>query len=228
MGGGKILENVGRSRDSGGIVLVILVAGFLYSFMMGAVYFIGIFFIAIFGNIFSWLANKYLLATSNTEHTIQTLFGEIDESAQKIEIEKENTINLLDEASQNAWQENLLGKINESTKLLGEIAGDATSDTVKLRNILEQSKYKDIFNFVKYGNWVKRQILEPIESILLLLETNHATIEKTIISLDAQISETSDPSLQKPLELQKERLILQKESFERVIGMLEGYKGKLI
>ena len=228
MGGGKILENVGRSRDSGGIVLVILVAGFLYSFMMGAVYFIGIFFIAIFGNIFSWLANQYLLATSNMEHTIQTLFGEIDESARKLEIEKENTVNLLDEASQNAWQENLLGKINESTKLLGEIAGDATSDTVKLRNILEQSKYKDIFNFVKYGNWVKKQILEPIESILLLLQKNHATIEKTIISLDVQISETSDPALQKPLELQKERLLLQKESFERVMGMLEGYKGKLL
>lgn len=80
---------------------------------------------------------------------------------------------------------------------------------------------------MKYGNWVKKQILEPIESILLLLEQNHATIEKTIASLDSQIATTTDPSLQKPLELQKERLFLQKESFERVMGMLEGYKEKL-
>lgn len=226
--GWKLLQKVWRSRDSWGLVIVILIAGFLYAAMMGAVYFIGIFFIAIFGNIFSWLANRYLLAISNTEHLIQDLFREIDESTKKLENEKENTINLLDEASRNAWQENLLGKINDSTELLGKIAGDATDDTVKLRNILENSKYKDIFNFVKYGNWVKKQILEPVESILLLLQKNHDTIEKTIISLDSQISETIDPSLQKPLELQKERLLLQKESFERVMGMLEGYKGKLI
>ena len=228
MGGGKILQNVWRSRDSGGIVIVILVVGFLYSLMMAWVYFIGMFFIAIFGRILAWLVHKYLLMISNTEHTIQTLFSEIDESAQKLENEKNTSINLLDDASRNAWQENLLGKINKSTELLGKIAGDATDDTVKLRNILENSKYKDIFNFVKYGNWVKKQILDPIESILLLLQKNHDTIEKTIISLDAQISETSDPSLQKPLELQKERLHLQKEDFERVMGMLEGYKGKLI
>lgn len=120
-----------------------------------------------------------------------------------------------------------MGRINDSTELLGEIAGDATDDTVKLREALENSKYKDIFNWVKYGNWVKKQILEPIESILLLLETNHATIEKTLVLLDSQIRETSDLSLQKPLELQKERLLLQKENFERVMGMLEEYKEKL-
>jgi hypothetical protein len=227
MGWGKILQNVGRSRDAGGIVIVILVAGFLYSFMMGAVYFIGMFFIAIFGRIFGWLAHAYLLATSNTEHSIQTLFAGIDESASKLESEKQNTIALLTDAGRNEWKENLMGKINKSTELLGRIAWDATSDTVKLRKTLESSKYKDIFNFVKYGNWVKKQILEPIESILLLLGKNHATITETIASLESQISTTTDPSLQKPLELQKERLLLQKESFERVMGMLEGYKEKL-
>lgn len=90
--------------------------------MMAAVYFIGMFFIAIFGRIFGWLAHRYLLATSNTEHLIQTLFGEIDESARHLETEKQNTISLLAEAGQNAWKENLTGKINESTELLGKIA----------------------------------------------------------------------------------------------------------
>lgn len=227
MGWGKILQNVGRSRDAGGIVIVILLAGFLYSFMMAAVYFVGMFFIAIFGRIFWWFAHKYLIATSNAEHTIQTLFGEIDASANSLEQEKQNTIALLTDAGQNEWKENLMGRINDSTELLGEIAGDATDDTVKLREALENSKYKDIFNWVKYGNWVKKQILEPIESILLLLRQNHVTIEKTLVLLDSQIRETSDLSLQKPLELQKERLLLQKENFERVMGMLEEYKEKL-
>ena len=218
---------MGRSRDSGGIILVILIAGFLYSFMMASVYFIGMFFIAIFGRIFGWLAHMYLLAISNKEHIIQNLFGEIDESAQKLEKEKENIINLLSEASRNEWKENLLGKINESTTLLGKISGDAVNDSIKLRKTLEDSSFKDIFNFIKYNNWIKKQILEPIDSILLLIEKNYATIEKTISSLEDEIIKTTDPSLKKPLEIQKERLLLQKESFKRIIRMLQGYKEKL-
>lgn len=226
-GWGKILNNIGRSRDAGGIILVIIVAGFLYGLMMGMVYFVGMFFVALMGRIFGSIAHGYLLARNSTEYKIQNLFAEIDESGKKLEEEKQNTISLLTDAGQNEWKENLMGRINESTELLGKIAWDATSDTVKLRETLENSQYKDIFNFVKYGNWVKKQILEPIESILLLLETNHATIKKTLVSLDTQIRETSDPSLQKPLELQKERLLLQKESFERVMGMLEEYGERL-
>jgi len=62
----------------------------------------------------------------------------------------------------------------------------------------------------------------------LLLNNNSATLKSTISSLEIQISETSDPSLQKPLILQKERLEMQVESFERVMVILEGYKEKLI
>lgn len=227
MWGGKLIEKVGWSRESGGIIAVIVIAGILYGIMMGIVYFIGIFFIAIFGRIFSWWAHRYLLATSNTEHVIQTLFSKIDTISKQLSSEKWTTISLLDEAYANAWKENLLGKMNTSIELLGSLAGNATDDTIQLRSILESSKYKNIFNFSKYGNWIKIQILEPIESILLLLQKNHDIIGKTILMLDTQISETSDPSLQKPLELQKERLLLQKESFERVMQMLEGYKKKL-
>jgi hypothetical protein len=61
----------------------------------------------------------------------------------------------------------------------------------------------------------------------LLLKKNHDIIQKTIVALESEIQQTTDPSLQKPLELQKERLFLQKESFERVMEMLEGYKRKL-
>ena len=227
MWGGKLIEKVGWSRESGGIIAVIVIAGILYGIMMGIVYFIGIFFIAIFGRLFAWGAHRYLLATSNTEHMIQTLFSQIDTTSKSLSSEKGTTISLLDAARTNAWKENLLGKMNESIELLGSLAGNATDDTVALRSLLESSKYKNIFNFSKYGNWIKIQILEPIESILLLLQKNHDIIGKTVISLDTQISETTDPSLQKPLELQKERLLIQKESFERVMWMLEGYKEKL-
>ena len=227
-GGWSILENFGRWRDSGGIILVILVAGFLYAAMMGIIYFIGIFFISLFGRLFSWLANRYLLMMSNTEHRIQTLFADINESSDNLRIGQQTCVSLLSEASQNEWQENLSGKLGESFQLIGRLAGDATDNTLELRKLLESSEYKDIFNFVKYGNWIKKQILEPIESILLLLAKNRDTLNKAISSLDSQITETVEVSLQKPLILQKQRLEMQIESFEKNIEMLEGYKNKLI
>lgn len=218
---------MGNSKNSGGIVIVILLAGLLYGVMMGAVYSIGVFFISIFGRLFSWIAHRYLLATNNTEHHIQSLFSSLDREAKDLEGGKSTTLSLLDEAGRNAWKENLLGKINESITLLSDTAGRATDESRELKKLLESSKYRDIFNFVKYGNWIKKQILEPIESILLLLEKNHAILMDTIDSLNEQIRETSDSSLRNPLELQKNRLILQKESFEKNIELLRQYQEKL-
>ena len=76
---------MGNSKNSGGIVIVILLAGLLYGVMMGAVYFIGIFFISIFGRLFSWIAHRYLLATNNTEHRIQSLFSSLNGEAKNLE-----------------------------------------------------------------------------------------------------------------------------------------------
>ncbi len=227
-GGWNMLKSLSNSRDSGGIVLVILVTGFLYATMMWIVYFIGIFFISLFGRILAWLANRYLLMVSNREHTIQTLFWRISAVSTILEDEKHNAVNLLSEANQNLWKDDLTERINKSTKILGLMAGWATDDIMKLRRILESSEYKNIFNFTKYGNWAKKQILEPIESILLLLNKNSVIIKGTIHSLDIQIVDTKNPSLAKPVFLQKERLEMQLESFGRVIKMLEEYREKLI
>ena len=226
-GGWKVLQNISRSRDSGWIVVAIVIAGFLYAAMMGIVYFIGIFFISLFGRIFAWLAHRYLLAMNNTEHRIQTLFSDIGLSSDALNSGQEETISLLTAAGQNEWTDNLSGRLAASFELTGELARTATDNTIELRSILESSKYKDIFNWIKYGNWVKKQVLEPIEAILLLLIKNRDTLTRTIASLDTQIQENTDPSLQKPLILQQERFEMQIESITPMIEMLEGYKAKL-
>ncbi len=226
-GGWKILQWVWRSRDSWGIIIAILIAWFLYATMMGLIYFIGIFFIAFFGRIFAWMAHRYLMAMNNTEHRIQTLFLDISNSSDDLKSGQIEAVSLLSDASRNEWVENLSGRLADSFSLIGKLAGSATDKTVELRKILTSSEYKDIFNFVKYGNWVKKQILEPIEEILLLLKKNTVTLKKTIDSIEIQISETSDPSLQKPLILQRDRLEMQIESFEKNIDLLNSYREKL-
>ncbi len=226
-GWGKIIENMWRSRDSQWIVLVVMVAGVLYGGMMAIVYFLWVFFVAFLARIFSWISHRTLLMMNNTEHQIQTLFWSIYESSIELKSGKKQSLSLLTEAGQNIWAENLSGKLQDSFELIGEIAKNATEDTLKLRSLLETSKYKDIFNFIKYGNWIKTQVLEPIDEIHQLLTKNKDILEKTVIEIDKQISDTADAALQKPLILQKERLVIQKGSIERVMNMFEGYQEKL-
>lgn len=105
----------------------------------------------------------------NTEHEIQTLFGKIANSSIDLRASSKESISLLTEAGRNEWKENLSGKIHDSLTFLSERASLTTEDTTTLRKLLESSKYRDIFNFTKYGNWIKKQIIEPIDDILSLL-----------------------------------------------------------
>ncbi len=224
---GKLIQNLGRSRDAGGIIIVLMIAGFLYGGMMALVYFIGVFFVSILARLFTWIAHRALIASSDTEHTIQTLFSSIDESSHLLQSAKTDSVSLLTEAGRNAWADSLSARLTESFELIDTRARMATDDTLALRQLLESSKYRDIFNFVKYGNWIKTQILAPIDEIYLLLEKNRAILDTTLSHLTSQISETPEASLQKPLILQKDRLIMQDVSIDRTMQMLEGYREKL-
>ena len=90
--------------------------------MMGAVYFIGIFFISLFGRLFSWFAHQYLLFVRNTEYRIQNLFTKLDDDAGKLQRANDISLSLLESAMRNEWKENLLGKMNDSLSLLSDLA----------------------------------------------------------------------------------------------------------
>lgn len=226
-GWGKIVENLGRSRDAGWIMIVLVIVGILYGIMMAGVYFIGVFFVTILAQIFSWIAHRILLAVNNTEYEIQTFFKKILESSIALKQARKESVSLLDQANQNEWKDNLSGKLSNSFEEINNMASKATDDSIKLRKLLESSKYKDIFNFLKYGNWTKKQILDPIEEILLLLKKNHDILTKTFEWIKSQILNTKDPALQKPLILQKERLEIQVASLAKNRDLLLNYKEKL-
>ena len=194
---------------------------------MALVYFAGVFFVSIMARVFSWLAHRALLAVNNTEHEIQTLFHGITRASIALKSGQKQSVSLLSDAGRGEWTDTLSARLRDSFTVISEMAGTATDQSVELRKTLEKSRYADIFNFVKYGNWIQGQVLSPIEEILALLMSNRATIEKTIRALDTQITLTTDPSLQKPLILQKKRFEMQIESITPMIEMLEGYKAKL-
>lgn len=161
-------------------MIVFIIVGILYGIMMAGVYFIGVFFVTILAQIFSWIAHRALLSANNTEYEIQTFFKKILESSIALKQARKESVSLLDQANQNEWKDNLSGKLSDSFEEINNMASRATDDSIKLRKLLESSKYKDIFNFQKYGNWTKKQILDPIEEILLLLKKNHDILSMTI------------------------------------------------
>ena len=94
--------------------------------------------------------------------------------------------------------------------------------------MLEKSKYHDIFNFPKYDTWIKNQVLTPIAELISLLEKNENILTNTMSALGSQIQQTTDPSHQKPLELQKKRLQIQLEELQKMKQILASYQEKLV
>lgn len=229
--GGSIIENVSNSRDAGPIVMVVLLVGFLYSAMMGFVYFAGVAVVSFLAMIFSWIANKILLVTHNKEHVIQGLFHEIMDASISLKDEKKNSVTLLTEAWENEWVENLSERLNTSFEAINKNAETATSKSVTLRKELENSEYKAIFNFPKYDQWIRTQVLTPIEELLTLVKKNEKTIQQTLAEMEnSKEHDTGNIwswTAGKALETQKSRFELQLESFGRMRTMLESYQEKL-
>ncbi len=224
----KFIGNMdGRWKDTWQLILFLVVLGALYSWTMAVVYFAGLFFIWIF-SIFITFLNKMIMRVS--WHTVQLIndrFESIDSYSNKLQTSSQNLSSLLSEASKNNWQENLSGKIKDGIDTINKDASNAINESKNLRWLLENSKYKEIFNFTTFWSWLKKKIINPLENILALLEKNKSLIESSISLLENQIKETPDSSLRWPLELQKRRFESQKEIFEKQILMIQGYLDKL-
>ncbi len=225
----KLLGNFDRwnGRDMWQIILIIIVLGLLYTSTMGIVYFAGLFFIWIFSLITS-IINRFILRIS--WHKVQLIndkFEQIDTLSKSLDESSKNISSFLNEAKKNNWKDALLLKINDGIDNVNKATKDSLETSNELKSLLENSKYKDIFNFPLYGNWIKARIIIPLENIKELLEKNYLIIENTIKDIEKQMHSTSDSSLAWPLQLQKERLGMQKNQFEKQTKMIWDYLEKL-
>lgn len=199
----------------------------IYFLIVAWVYFVWIFFIWIFW-LFIMIVNKAILKfTWHQVYYINWLFEDIDTSSNILLETKNNLTESLNNATQNKWQGWLLVDINSWIEKTNHEANNSIKNILKLKTILENSKYSEIFSFETYNNWIKRQIIEPLNEIKNLLEKNKGILENTIKELENQISITIDITLKNPLELQKTRLEKQNEDFEKYIVLIKSYIDKL-
>lgn len=139
----------------------------------------------------------------------------------------QENIRFLTEAKNANWTENLSTKINSSFLEINNLALNSTNLSIKLRKKLQNSDYKNIFNFTKYDSWLKKQIILPLRNLIEVLEKNEKILKNNIKSIENQILQIEDSSLQKPLELQKIRLENQLENISKTIINLKSQISKV-
>lgn len=174
-------------RDSEKAIILILLLYTVFVAIMAFVYFIGVFFLLIFGNIFTWLNKKFLAYRGHEVIKINALFGKINQSGEELSQESYMLSKLLDEAQNNLWQDNLFGNLNSSIRQINTLANDATDDAVGLHHAIQSSRYKDMFSYKILSSWIKKQIIVPIEKIIVLLEQNKETLREARKEVVAQL-----------------------------------------
>lgn len=218
-----IIEHSNNIRTTVFLILLAIV----YVWVISWVYFVWIFIIWIFWLLIMAVNKAILKITWQKVFKINNLFDQIDKSSDNlINSKNELSLNLIN-ATENKWQDWLLNNINSWIEKINFEANSSVQNIIKLRKTLENSKYKDIFNFDIYNSWIKRQIYTPIKQIIELLETNLEILKHNKEKVEKQITQTNDISLQWPLLASKTRIDMNIIEIEKHISQMNIYLDKL-
>jgi len=217
----------GSSRDSEKAVLLVIWLYTAYAAIMASVYFVWVLFLWVLGSFITWINTKYLVRKWHTVIKINQLFSSLDISSEDIYNEKQSLELLLEEAYNNNWQDGLLLQINQWIWHINSKTQNAIIQVLDLKNTISQSKYSDMFSFPVYNSWIKKQILTPLEQILALLEKNLSLLIQTSKDIEQQITQTHKIEYKSTLELQLQRIELQKREIQRYIPQLQESIDKL-
>ena len=216
-----------NSKNSWQIMLLLLALYTIYALSLWAIYFIWIIFVWVFWNILSNINKKVLLIKGHKITTINKYFEDIDMFSEKIVIEKENLSTLLNNAMNNDWQDWLLTQINSWLEEINKYADNSVNTNLKLKDAINSSTYKEMFNFFIYNSWIKKQIIIPLEQIFELLNKNLEILKQNKISIEKQINETLDPSFKWPLIASKTRMEMKIVDIDKHVERISVYIEKL-
>lgn len=223
-----IFKNIeSRSKNSIQLILISIILYTLYVLSLWFIYFIWIIIIWLFWILISKINKKVLLIIWDKIISINNKFELIDKNSNKLSEKKEEISKLLNDAINNEWKDWLLLKINSWIDGINKCALDSIETSISLKKEIEDSKYKEMFNFSIYNSWIKKQIYEPLKQIHDLLENNLNSIKEKKIEIEKQIENTKEDSLKENLVLNKNRIDLKIEVFEKHISNIKTYLEKL-
>lgn len=206
--------------------LVILYLAYIIS--VSLIYFVWILIIWFLWFIISFINKKILISIGHEITTINNFFENIDESSNRLETEKSELIQLLEDAKNNDWKDSLLIKINSGIKIINNQASKSVDQSIDLKILIEKSKYSEMFNFTIYNSWIKKQILSPLEELNTLLDINLVSVWDRLQWLGNQIKWENNSHHIEILSLTKKRLEINikqmkqyKENLDRSIHKLK-------
>jgi hypothetical protein len=220
--------NWGKDKNTGQAILLIILLYTLYIGVMSVVYFIGIFFLLIFGNTITWCNTRYLLWKGNTVLKINTLFGNVDRDAEELSLQTHALKKSLKSASKNEWKDGLLLEIRAWIEALGTLSNTTTDNAVLLRDTIAHSKYYEMFHSWTYNTWIKKQVISPLQEIEKLLQKSKESLTMGINTISDEISSPLKSEFSGNLEMQKKRLLMQIDDIDiflpRIQEMIEKLK----
>lgn len=216
-----------RNRNQWGWIMILFALYTIYIASLAFIYLFWIFFIAIFWKVLSIINKKILLIRGHEVTTINNNFKKIDKQSLLLIKEKNNLTILLNQANKSEWKDSLLTKINSWIKKINESASVSIDVSIKLKQNIQKSEYKKMFNFSIYNSWIKKQIYIPLKQISDLLQKNLDKLNENKISIEKEIIKTIDESFKWPLIASKTRTIIMIQDVEKHILNMNTYINKL-
>lgn len=187
-------------------IIILILAYTLYVAIISIIYIIWIWLIHLIWIFVNIVSKKISILYWHKITSINQSFEDIDYYSKEIEDKKTTIVKYLGKAKNNEWSNWLLTEINKKLTEINTNAENSIETNKKLKNIVENSKFSEIFEYETYNNWLKKQILKPLISIHNLLVINVRNLKKQIIEIDEILKKETDPRKTWPLELSKKRI----------------------
>lgn len=223
----QIWKRSDPKKWSGKILLILMWLYLAYSLSLWFIYIIGIVLIWIFGILLNIIHKQILLFQKHDITLINNDFENINIYSQKLQREKENLSTNLLWAQKNEWTKQLQNNIHSGITSINAAAQSAIKTSQDLKKHIEQSKYREMFEFHIYNWWIKKQILTPLVEIKILLESSLASISHKEQEIIQQINNTSDMSYISVLTATRKRSEMRRKEIQKNIEHISIYINKL-
>jgi len=216
-----------NSKNSWQLVLILILLYLVYAFTLLLIYIIWIFLVWIFWIFLNLINKKILLIKWHKITKINSNFENIDLFSNNLSDERTELENLLNEAKNNNWIDSLLTKINSKLELINSNANKAINTNIELKKDIENSNYKEMFDYTTYNSWIKKQIIIPLEQIKALLEKNLEILSNQKKEIQDLLKIETDPRKSWPILASKKRVEMRIEEIQIHIEKMSLFINKL-
>lgn len=194
-------------KEAGALILVILLLVGTYWLSLYVFYAIWWIFAFTLSYFFVGIMKLIVFLQNKEEVKINKHFESLDNTSKSLQSSTDTLISFIQKNKEGDWTEKneiLIKSMKDTLSLVYK----GLSESKEIYKLLNNSKYKDVFNFKTFHNWVNLQITDPTRKLLELLITLGELTDKQMTHLTKQSVNTTDSQLKWQYDIQIERLRL--------------------